>query len=306
MNKRFLLGGLALVILASGILGACDDWYGDVEEPPLFDLIDLMAGSAGYEGDGAILGLRGGERYLLKHEKKETTQERDPFTGKIRIYPVEDWYVVDASGGLAKIAASTSDIPSVFETEALNNGTSEADRDHKILSLANGEKYGAYFYGRPNPGDRVVRLRSTLTTAPLATFTLNAVLNIRHFVPGNKVLLADNIANGAGSGGYQTYSQLFNDNNHMVVLVGTSLHLYEFPRTFGGNTGANLRIRGYDYDIIVECGDFDLPVSDPTYPYLLANHGNVTVEAIVKEGQTYFVMTATEPWRGKIHIDWHL
>jgi len=306
MNRLFLYKGIAGLIpvfcLAICVLGAC----GEVEEPAITDLIVLLSGSDGFEGDGAIHGLRGGERYLLKHERKEAIQERDPL-GKVRVHPLEDWYVVDAQGGIAGIADTPSDIPSIVQAGRLNNGTNVTSRDHVISGLINGEKYRLYFYGRPAPEERITRLRGVVNeNAPLATYTCNSVLNIRHFVPGNTVVLAEYIINGTtGITAYQSHSQLFNDNNEMIVLVGTPLYFHEDPRSVGGYTGASLRIRGYDFDVIVESGD-DRPL--PGYeiydgrPVMRAEYGLVTVAPILRDGQKYFVLTAHTNWRGKIYI----
>jgi hypothetical protein len=114
------------------------------------------------------------------------------------------------------------------------------------------------------------------------------------------------MTNGAGSGGYQTFSQPLNNNNHMIVLVNTPLEFYEFQRIVPSTTGRQLRLKGKDYDIVIECGDRDFPIEgDPTFPYLVANHGSFTVDPI-REGDMYFVLTASHQWRGKIWIDWSL
>jgi hypothetical protein len=309
MKKYFLLITCITVFLLAGfVFTGCDD---DIEEPPLTNLINILSGSPGFSGDQEILGLRGGERYLIKHARKEATQERDP-EGRVRIFPMEDWYAVDSGGGIVKIASSTSGIPNLIpEAERLNNGTSAAfpaSHDHKISGLLNGENYSAYFYGEAFHNSVVVRLRHTSLASPLATFTCNSVLNLRNLIPGNQVMLADNYTTHhvSAADGYQTLSQVFNDNNHMIVLVGTPLYFHEEARTSGGFRGANIRIRGYDYDIIVQSGQLGGADNFPGQPgEIPAMFGLFTVDAIERDGQQFFVLTAGSQWRGKIRLVWH-
>ena len=301
---------MLILILSFFVLGTCSDWFDEVEEPTPFPTINLMRGSAGYEGDGEILGLRGNEKYLVRHIKNDVVQEHNP-RGKLEIRHLEDWYTVDTLGEVSRIlsSATAGDLPlDINETLGLldNSTTTGVNSNGKIFGLSNGETYSVYFYGKAVHGERVTRLNPPASSGPpiaLKTFTCNAMLDLRGLAAGQKVMIADNLTNGAGSGGYQTYSQPLNNNNHMIVLVNTPLGFYEFERRVASTTERQLRIKGYDYDIIVECGDRDYPVSDPTFPYLVANHGSFTVEPI-KEGDRYFIMTASHQWRGKIWIDW--
>jgi len=304
MKKIFLL--LTGIVLAGFLLGC-----GDVEEPALTNLVYLQSGSPGFGNDGELSGLRGGERYLLRHIKKEAVQEKDP-EGRVRVFPLEDWYAVDSQGKIIHVASSANDIPNLVPAaERLNNGSRiahPASQDHKITGLQNGEQYGLYYYGEAFHNEVVVRLRGTLLPSPLATFTCNSVLNLRNLVPGNQVMLADNYSSNdqTASGGYHTLSQVFNNNNHMIVLVGTPLYFVEEARTSGGYRGANIRIRGYDYDVIVQSGQLGGADGFPGVPgEILAMHGLFTVEAIERDGQEFFVLTAGSQWRGKIKLVWH-
>lgn len=300
-NKIFNIAAVLPVLVL--FLAGCKGGFGDIDEPPVVSLINLTQGSAGYEGNGMVLGLRSA-RYVVKHELKEAVQEKDP-KGRVRIFPKEDWYTVDQDGRIAKISSSTGGIPSIIGSEVLSNGTSGTSRDHYIIGLTNGEKYTVYFYGEPTDGDLITRLNpSPAAGAPaVASYTSNVFANLKNMNPGDKILVADRTTNESGASGYQTFSQVFNKNNHMVVLVNTPLHFTEFPRTFGAVTGSDVRIRGYDYDIVITSGDRDTPAPQAPY-YMAANYGLLTVSAIEKDGQQYFILTGGTAWRGKIEIDW--
>jgi hypothetical protein len=287
MNKSVILGVLVFSLVW---VNGCGD-LGD--EPPAVPLVRLLPGSPGYEGDGAVHGLLNGE-YLVKHQKKETLQEKDP-TGKVWTRHEEDWYAVGAEGTTEKIASSTAgEIPASAGTESLNKGTAPNHSDktdfydnryskfalNSITGLVNGETYGVYRYAELANGDNVGRYRGRLQTE-----NVNAVVNLKGMSAGQSIGLFDE-----GSVGANGVTGPLNDNNRLVVLVNTGLSWTEKPQSLIGNAASNptIRMDGYDYDIVIE--------------KLNALEGNVSVAAVETEGQRYFILTGSSDFRGHIRL----
>jgi hypothetical protein len=240
-------------------------------EPPEVPLVRLLPGSPGYEGDGAVRGLLNGE-YLVKHQKKQTAQKKDP-KGRVWARYEEDWYAVGAEGAIMKIASPTaSEIPAYAGTVPLTDGT--------IPGLVNGETYGVYRYAELSNGDTVGRFSGRLQTK-----NVNAVANLQGLSAGEKIGLFDESIIGV-----RGVSGPLNNNNHLVVLVGTGLRWTEKPQSLVGDTliRPTIQIDGYDYDIVIE--------------KLSALEGEVSVAAVEAEGQQYFILTGSSDFRGRITL----
>ena len=263
------------------------------DDPPAVLLVRLLPGSPGYEGDGTVYGLLNGE-YLVKHQKKQTWQEKDPM-GRVLIRHEEDWYAVGTFGIINKIASPTaSSIPETAGTVPLIDGdtpehgnrTDYYDNRYSryainiISGLVNGETYGIYRYAELSGGENIGRYRGRLQTE-----NVNAIVNLKGLSPGHSVGLFDE-----GTQGLNDVSGPLNDYNHLVVLVGTGLSWTEKPQSLIANAASNptIQIGGYDYDIVIE--------------KLNALEGDVHVAAIETEGQQFFILTGSSDFRGYIRL----
>ena len=289
MNKSVILTVLALSLACLLTAAGC---AGPGDEPPVVPLVRLLPGSPGYEGDGAVYGLLNGE-YLVKHQKKQTKQGKDP-EGRIRIWHEEDWYAVGAYGVIKKIDTSASNIPLPAGTVKLADGDTPPEQRNEayykdrysdfalnlITGLANGETYGVYRYAELSNGEAVGRYRGKLQTE-----NVNAFANLKGLSAGQSVGLFDDGRNSVSG-----LSGPLNDNNHLVVLVGTGLNWTEKPQTLTANAASNptIQVAGYDYDIVVE--------------KLAASEGDASVAAIEEEGQQYFILTGSSDFRGYIRV----
>jgi len=286
MKKNFVI---ALVVLAACLFAACGEL---VEKPSsLYSLVEVLPGPPGYEGNGAVHGLLNGT-YLVKHQKKQTRQDKDP-EGRIRIWHEEDWYAVDADGAVRKIASSTGGIPRPAGSVPLEKGEygfrggSPYDRIHphwytlyavnSITGLVNGETYGVYRYGELKDGDNIGRFNGQLQTEDA-----NAFANIINLRPGETISLFDTVLDNGTSG-------LLNDNNHLVVLTGTGLYWTKTPQSVVTNT----RIKGYDFDILIESRESASGAMDVT---------PIEVSPIEFDGQPYFILTSSGAFAGNIRI----
>ncbi|MCL2044525.1 MAG: hypothetical protein FWG89_10340 [Treponema sp.] len=286
----------AIIIFSSCFLGGCGELDSD---PAVVPLVSLLPGSPGYAWHSAVRGLLNGE-YLVMHQKKETWQEKDP-AGKMQIFHKEDWYAVRADRSVYFIASSTGGIPAAVNTVSLSDGedvffpalpsttfheeyyTNRYDiyAVNIILGLVNGETYGVYRYGELNNGQRVGR-----GIGHLQTYNVNTVVNIKDLTVGEYIYLIDRVDINPTV----QPSGPFNDNNHLVVLVDTSLYWTEIPLTLNedASMGAAIRLIGYDFDIIIE------KVSDSL--------GWVSVDAIKQEGQKHFILSGSPAFEGRIII----
>jgi len=299
MNKNVQVVLLIMVVSFICLLTGCPEAG---EEPSsLHALVELLPGSPGYEGDRSVYGLLNGS-YLVKHQKRETWQEKDP-DGRIRIFHEEDWYAVDADGvSLLKIASSAGDIPAGTQSALLEEGeyplrggqvgganalegdggnnTYESYHANRytsyavnsITGLVNGETYGVYRYGILSDGDTIGRYNGNLQTEDV-----NTVVNLKGLTAGQSIGLFDTAMPNGGSG-------LLNSNNHLVVLAPTRLYWTRTPQT----VFTNIRLRGYNYDIIIEDRD--------------SAEGNAAVSAIELDGQKYFILTGNGKFAGSISI----
>jgi len=281
-NVRIMGVSLITVVFLACLMTACPEVG---EEPSShYALVELLPGSPGYEGDGAVHGLLNGS-YLVMHQKKQTQQDRDP-EGRIRIWHEVEWFSVGKDGVISTIASSTSDIPARVENTRLekgeevvrgnwydNEGLSTIYQDYhanrftffavnSITGLDNGETYGVYRYGELSDGDNVGRYNGHLQSEDGNTF-----INLKGFKAGQSVGLFDAILPDDGTG-------LLNANNHLVVLTPTRLHWTKTPQV----VFTNIRLSGYDYDIIIESRD--------------SANGNAVVSAIEFDGQQYFILKA--------------
>ena len=285
-----------LMILTSWLFSGCG---GVEDEPAVVPLVFLLPGSPGYEGDGAVKGLLNGA-YLVMHQKKQTVQEKDP-AGRIQIFHEEDWYALDPDGAVSKIASSTGGIPAAVENTPLSGGkdiifpSAPSNTFHEeyynnrynlyaansITGLVNGESYGVYRYGELKDGQRVGRV-----VGHLVTYNVNTVVNIKNLAVGESIFLIDRVDTDP----IVRPSGVFNDNNRLVVLVGTGLYWTEIPLSLNEDTvmGAALRLIGYDFDIIIE------KVTD--------SFGWVSVDAVKQDGQKYFILTGSLDFKGRIVI----
>jgi len=287
-NVRIAVVSLVTAVLLVCLLSGCPEVG---EEPSsLYALVELLPGSPGYGGNEAVHGLLNGA-YLVKHQKRQTWQEKDP-EGRIRIFHEEDWYAVGSDGAVSQIASSTDGIPADAESALLEAGrpplripdfNSNAyqiyhnDRYtiyavNSITGLVNGETYGVYRYGVLSNGESVGRYSGTVQTEDV-----NTVVNLRGLSIGQSIGLFDKILPDGGSG-------LLNSNNHLVVLAPTRLYWTKTPQT----VFTNVRLRGYDFDIIIEDKD--------------SIEGNASVSAIDVEGQMYFILTGNTNFAGYIRI----
>jgi len=298
MRKRMNLtvALFVLMILTSCFFTSCGD-VGD--EPAVVSLVTLLPGSPGYEGDGEVKGLLNGS-YLVMHQKKQTVQEKDP-AGRIQIFHEEDWYALDWGGEVLKIASSTRGIPALVENTPLFGGVdvefpnAPSDDFYKdyynerynyyavnsITGLVNGETYGVYRYGELSDGQRVGRV-----IGDLQTYNVNTVVNIKGLAVGESIFLVDRMDIEM----LAMPSGVFNDNNHLVVLVDTGLYWTEIPLelTEKSSSGAVLRLIGKDFDIVIE------KIDD--------SNGRVSVDAIKQDGQSHFIMTGNPNFKGRIAI----
>ena len=266
-NRAFVM---VAVLLPVCFLLAC----GELVEPASPNLVSLLSGSPGYEGDGEVLGLRTDTLYLVRHEKEKVFQEQNP-VGEIRMWHDEDWYAVNSSGSIVKIGSSSDDIPGRLDINAKLPGTS-------ISGFTNGERYNVYFYGELTSGERLGRTYELTPKPQLATFVYNTVVNLRRLGPNQQINVweeDEDTGNRAGP--------LHPTANHLIVLVNTPLYWTEYPQTLIGVAGATIRVRGYDYDIEIQS----------KYARDLA-----TVAPIEKDGQKYFILTGTYSYRGYIKI----
>ena len=289
---------LITVVFFTSLLTSCPE-IGD-EPSSLHALVELLPGSPGYGGNGAVYGLINGS-YLVMHQKKQTHQDKDP-EGRIRIWHDEDWFAVDGSGIVSKIASSTSGIPTAVQSALLENGeyvlrggqagganslegdggTNAYESYHanrytsfavnSIAGLVNGETYGVYRYGVLFNGDNVGRYNGQLQTEDV-----NSVVNIKGLTAGQSIGLFDTALPNGGSG-------LLNSTNHLVVLVPTGLHWTRTPQV----VFTNIRLLGYDYDIIIESRD--------------SANGDAVVSAVEFDGQQYFILTGSNRFAGFIRI----
>ena len=281
------------VLLLPFLLAGCGELG---TEEAIVPLVNLLPGSPGYEGDGTIHGLLNGS-YLIKHQKKETTQKMDP-AGRMQIYHEEDYYALDGNGALVKIASSNAAIPSAVANTPLSGGldisfpVSTSDEFHAgyydnryflyaintITGLVNGETYGVYRYGELNSGQRIGRIQGHLQT-----HNVNTIVNIRNLQTGGTIDMIDRRATDPAN----QSSGIFNANNHLVVLIGTGLYWTEIPQVLSEDSSVNavLRIIGNDFDIVIE---------------KITARGWVSVDAIKEDGQSYFVLTGSPDFRGRI------
>jgi hypothetical protein len=299
MNKNVRIAVvLSITVLSACLLASCPEIG---EEPSsLYALVELLPGSPGYEGNEAVYGLLNGS-YLVKHQKKLTQQDKDP-EGRIRIWHEEDWYAVDGDGLVSKIASSTSEIPASATNAVLENGeyvfrggmtaganalegdggsnayeSYHANRYtsyavNTIKGLVNGEAYGVYRYGELSDGNNIGRYNGELQTEDV-----NTAVNLKGLLPGQSIGLFDTAMANGGNG-------LFNRNNHLLVLAPTGLYWTKAPQV----VYANIRLRGYDCDIIIEDRD--------------STEGRSTVSAVEFDGQQYFILTGTNRFTGFIKI----
>jgi len=292
MNKSVILTILVLSLVCPPLITGCAGPDPE-DEPSAVPLVRLLPGSPGYEGDGTVCGLLNGE-YLVKHQKKQTVQEKDP-RGKVWIRHEEDWYAVGANGVINKIASPTAgQIPVPAGTVALTDGDTP-DRGDKIdfynnrynkfavntiTGLVNGETYGVYRYAELANGDTAGRYKGRLQTE-----NVNSVVNLKGLSVGQSIGLFDE-----GSIGVNGVSGPFNNNNHLIVLVNTGLRWTEKPQSLIGNTPLRptIQIDGYDYDIVIE--------------KLSALEGEVSAAAVETEGQQYFILTGSSDFRGYIRL----
>jgi len=285
-----------LIIFTSCFFSGCG---GIEDEPAVVPLVSLLPGSPGYEGDGAVKGLLNGA-YMVMHQKKQTWQEKDP-AGRIQILREEDWYAVGPDGAVLKIASSTGGIPAVVKNTPLEDGkdikfpSAPSNTFHEeyfnnrydsyatnvITGLVNGETYGVYRYGELKNGQRVGRV-----VGHMVTYNVNTVVNIKNLNVGEYILLIDRVDTDPAV----RPSGVFNDNNHLVVLVGTGLYWTEIPLALNEDTSmdAALRLIGRDFDIIIE------KVTD--------SFGWVSADAIKQDGQSHFILTGSPDFKGRIVI----
>jgi len=255
---------------------------GDLEEPLLADLINLQIGSPGYEGDGMVQGLRNGS-YIIRHTKDIVYQEKNP-AGEIIFLNKEDWYAVDALNSAFWVSSSISGIPAIVGTVPLDAEPSGYDTNinpvhlglNTISGLVNGEMYTLYAYAELSDGDWVGRLPSSNVALPTRSY--NAFLNLKNMGIDDEIYLADQNEDTTNRTG------CFSNINHFIVLVNTPLYWTEFPQTISERTGAFMLVEGRDFDIEIKMqfqrGDW------------------ITVDAIQKEGQQYFVLTGSPIFRG--------
>ena len=297
-NVRIAVILLPEVILFACLLASCPE----AEEKPssLYAMVELLPGSPGYGGDGAVYGLLNGT-YIVMHQKKQTRQEKDP-AGRIRVFHETDWYAVveQKKGGkvervLKNIASSTDGIPANAQSALLEDGkyppripdfqgvgadiysAFHADRYrvyavNSITGLVNGETYGVYRYGALSNGESVGRHNGRLHTEDA-----NTVVNLKGLKAGQSIGMYDVDVPDGRIG-------LLNSNNRLVVLVPTGLRWTETPQT----VFTNVRLRGYKYDVIIEDMDF--------------TDGNAQVAAVESEGQQYFILTGNTKFAGYIRI----
>ena len=287
MKKKVETIFLILVYLPACLLiSGC----GGLEEEPLaVPLVRLLPGSPGYEGNGMVYGLLNGT-YLVKHQKKETRQEKNP-EGEVRIWHEEDWYAVGFGGSIVKIASSINEIPvsagslPLTDSSHPTHGSSTFYNDryntfavNVIAGLANGETYGLYRYAELSNGDSIGRRNGQLQTE-----NVNAIANLKGLSVGQSINLFD-AGSSIGTSG------LFNNNNQLLVLVGTGLYWTKSPQSLIGNTASNptIQINGLDYDIVIE--------------KLIASEGDVSVAAIETDGQQYFILSGSSDFTGFIRI----
>jgi hypothetical protein len=281
MYKKIIMVFIICLLGLCFTFTSCD---AEIEEPLVLDLISLQSGSPGYEGDGAIHGLRNGS-YIIRHTKETVYQEKDPL-GNIFFRNAEDWYAVDDQGLIFLVSSSICGIPAVIENNFRldlepSNFDTNANPIHlglnTIRGLTNGERYTVYKYGELSNGDRVGRL-----TGDLPTRSYNAFLNLKNIEIGRDVYLADqNEDTNNRTGGLSSI-------NHWVVLVDTPLSWTEFPQSVGDRVDASITLEGRDFDIEIRT-QFN-------------RGGLVTVHNIAKEGQQYFIMTGSQTWRGWITL----
>jgi len=189
MNKNVIILIILVLLAVCPLLVTGCGSPGD--EPPAVPLVRLLPGSPGYEGDGAVFGLLNGE-YLVKHQKRQTVQEKDPM-GRVWARHEIDWYAVGGDGTINKIASATGEIPSSAGTGRLNLGTDPAHNNwsdfydnrygkfarNSISGLVNGETYGVYRYAELSNGDLIGRYKGKLQTE-----NVNAVANLKNMLPG--------------------------------------------------------------------------------------------------------------------------
>jgi len=266
MKKIFRAGICIGIIVLMSLLSGCEE----LEEPLKTQLVNLLHGSSGIEGDGIVYGLPNGH-YIIKHQKKTINQSIDK-AGKVRIWHDEDWYTLDADGSIIWAASTASDIPK----SANNTPLSAGPANNVIKGLTNGESYTVYRYGELVNGNRVGRLNGQI-----ATDCYNAFINLKNMSTNDTINLWETNENtGNRTGG-------LNDNNYWVVLVDTPLYWTEHPKTIREINNATIILEGYDYDIEISM----------RFP-----RGWVTVAPIEEEGQWYFKMTGANVFRGHITI----
>lgn len=295
MRKKMVITG---IVILTCLLAGCTEAI----EIPYPNIVDLMLGSAGFAGDGEILGLQNGN-YLIRHEKKTIHQEKDP-VGKIRLWHDEDWYSVensiDAESGntISKItwlASSASRIPEIVTTDRVGEASNPlgltslpmAPGVNTITGLTNGEKYSVYFYGAVNNGQRVGRTWNAPdgdlgTGGPLvlATLNYNTVVDIRGLNTNQSIQLLDQFSNTNSRSGV-----FVADFNHIIVLVNTPLHWTEFKQTIYQKDGATILLQGEEFNIEIR---------------MRYDRGYVSVAPIEEEGQKYFILTGDSEFRGYI------
>jgi len=292
-NVKIAVVLLVTVVSSACLLSGCPE----IGEQPssLSSRVELLPGSPGYGGNEAVYGLLNGA-YLVKHQKRQTRQEKDP-AGRIQIFHEEDWYAVGSDGTVSQIASSKDGIPADAESALLERGwyplrvpdshssgnkTDAYESYHEnrytayavnfIKGLVNGETYGVYRYGILSNGDKIGRYEGTVQTEDA-----NTLVNLKGMSAGESIGLFDAAVTTAGSG-------LLNGSNHLVVLTPTRLYWTKTPQTIV----TNIRLRGYDYDIIIED-------RNPT-------DGHAAVSAVASEGQQYFILTGSSKFAGYIRI----
>jgi len=264
--------------IAHNILGACCLLFlflgcQELVEPVNPNLVNLLPGSAGVEGNGKVYVPNG--QYLVRHQKKDVNQEINP-AGYDRFWHDEDWYAVDADGSVRWIASSAGDIPKAANSAKFTAFFNKQDPAYEITGLVNGESYCVYRYGELLNNNRVGRL-----TGDIATGCYNTVVNLMNMSSTHVVNLWETSEDtGNRTGG-------LNDNNHWIVLVDTPLCWTEFPQTIKENNNATILLRGYEYDIEIKM----------RYP-----RGWVTAAPVESEGQRYFVITGATTFRGYITV----